>query len=740
MIPRRVASLCAIAWMACASAFAADGIYISHDHHPNGLPPGLAINANGDLFFGGNTVTAVDSSGTLLASFADPFPRRGTDASISALAVRPDNVLIAAVGAFDGPRDEGRIYKIGASGAIQAFVPGGEVREATAIAVYPDSTLMLGGHFTSLPDNWYFHRLSEALSPYPNWTERVKDIGGESREIIRTLKILPDGKILAGGAAWFFGTFPSAVIRLMPNGDADFGFGTTGMVKSSSGNGAFELDASGNIYVNSDGKFIVRLTRDGAVDNTFVSPAQPANVRIERVQFDSVGRLVLFGTIADVSGAQRGYVARLMSSGALDTSFGSNGEAFLTGDFGLAAQTSVNGLVAADDKPVIALVLNREADPGLSVRAAVSIARLNVDGTPDVSFGANQPDADIYPDAVTIPTKQVPYGTIDVTSDPVTVNGINGPMGVSVLTASLGTQISSNCQNAWTTFLTLTAGSTFCVRHSASTQPGAVVESRLNADGRLLTFTTVSTSEAADTKPDSFSFVDRTDVPLRTVIFSNTVTITGITGAAPVVVDNGFYSINCNPSDRRGSGTLTNGQSICLGHDSATSYGQSVNTTVSIGGVVDIFTSTTPAADTQPNPFAFSEKTGATAGSEVISDPITIVGFNSPTTITVSGGTYSRSCDPNWTAAPDNTATDPLQICVKLTASSQPGSRASMTLTVGGVSADFTVTTASASGGGDGNSGGGGGGGGAFDWPSLGALALLLRFWKYRVGRMSVDQ
>jgi uncharacterized delta-60 repeat protein len=731
MISGKSASLCAISWLASATALASNGVYIGQDTFPNdlfirgNLPPALALGAAGEIYYGGSTVTALDSQGTLLSGFANPFPTSGS--YIYALTVRPDNVLVAFSGYFDGPRDAGTLYTINAAGVIQYSRSLGAIRQATALTAYPDNRTLIGGRFhPHSPEDWFFQRANADGTADVTLSEGelVKDVGGEHSEIIRTLRVLPDGKILAGGSTFLFpsGAFSTVLMRAMSNGDADFTFGSFGLVTIPSGAGAFDLDGAGKIYVNTNGQYIVRLNSDGTVDNSYSSPAQPANVSIDQVHFDSAGRLVLFGIITD--GERRAYVARLTSTGALDTSFGTNGEASIAGEFG-ELNGVVNGLVTAGDKPVVVLSVPRESDPGLTVSRALAVARLNVDGSPDLSFAANQPDVDIYPDAISIPSRQVPYGTVGVISDAATVTGINSTSSVTVLTASLGTQVSANCQTAWNTGVAVTAGSSFCVRHNASTQAGASTESRLNVGGRLVTFTTVSSGTPADTTPDAFSFVDRDLVPLRTEVRSNTIGITGISGAAPIVVDNGQYSIGCSPDGWRATGTITNGQTLCVRHDSSRFYGTSVNTTVSIGGVIDIFTSTTIPADTQPDPFAFQEKTGATPGSEVISDPITIVGFNSPTTITVTGGSYSRSCDPNWTTAPDNTATDPLKICVKLTASSQPGTRTTATLTVGGVSADFAVTTAAVSSGGGGDSGGGG----AFDWFSIGVLALFVRRW-----------
>ena len=62
-----------------------------------------------------------------------------------------------------------------------------------------------------------------------------------------------------------------------------------------------------------------------------------------------------------------------------------------------------------------------------------------------------------------------------------------------------------------------------------------------------MTDTFTSTTGAADTTPDPFSFQDVSDVDLDTVQISNMITVTGIDAAAPVSITGGEYSVNGGP-------------------------------------------------------------------------------------------------------------------------------------------------------------------------------------------------
>lgn len=105
-------------------------------------------------------------------------------------------------------------------------------------------------------------------------------------------------------------------------------------------------------------------------------------------------------------------------------------------------------------------------------------------------------------------------------------------------------------------------------------------------------FNTQAISSTADTTPDAFSFIDQTDVPLRSVVTSNTVTISGINAATPISVTGGYYSIN-GAAYKTTAGTINNGDTVTLRVISLSTYLTPVNALLTIGGVSDTFTATT---------------------------------------------------------------------------------------------------------------------------------------------------
>ena len=104
-----------------------------------------------------------------------------------------------------------------------------------------------------------------------------------------------------------------------------------------------------------------------------------------------------------------------------------------------------------------------------------------------------------------------------------------------------------------------------------------------------------STLAAPDTTPDAFSFTDLSNQALSTQVESNAITVAGINAAAAISISGGEYQIN-GGSWTSAAGTVTNGQTVKVRHTTSASNGTATDTTLTIGGVADTFTSVTAAA------------------------------------------------------------------------------------------------------------------------------------------------
>lgn len=200
---------------------------------------------------------------------------------------------------------------------------------------------------------------------------------------------------------------------------------------------------------------------------------------------------------------------------------------------------------------------------------------------------------------------------------------------------------------------------------------------------------------SGDTTPDPFAFADQNDVPVNTVMTSNAVTISGISAPAAISVSGGQYSIGCGATFTSAAGSIANNQTVCVRHTSAAANSTAVNTTLTVGGVSDTFTSTTIGAgpDSTPNQFSFVDQTNVARNSTITSAPVTITGMNTPAAISVAGGEYSIGCSGAFTTAAGS-ITNNQSVCVRHTAAGNFSTATNTVLTVGGVSDTFSSTTA----------------------------------------------
>lgn len=107
-----------------------------------------------------------------------------------------------------------------------------------------------------------------------------------------------------------------------------------------------------------------------------------------------------------------------------------------------------------------------------------------------------------------------------------------------------------------------------------------------------------------------------------------------------------------------------------------------------------VTTAALDATDTIPNAFVFTAQSGAALSAATTSDTITVAGINSAAAITIAGGSYAINGGAYTTGA--GTVNNGDTVTVQQTSSGSYSTLTSATLTVGGVSAAFNVTTQAA--------------------------------------------
>lgn len=153
---------------------------------------------------------------------------------------------------------------------------------------------------------------------------------------------------------------------------------------------------------------------------------------------------------------------------------------------------------------------------------------------------------------------------------------------------------------------------------------------------------------ASDGTPDQFTFTDVFDRPLSQVQTSNLITITGIDISTAVSITGGTYSKN-GGAYTSAAGTAVVNDTFRVRHTSSSSNSTPVNTTLTVGGIFDTFTSTTVAVDDDPNAFSLgNNQSDLGRTSSVPLSSFVIAGMDSGVTITVTGsGTAATQVSKN---------------------------------------------------------------------------------------------
>lgn len=274
-----------------------------------------------------------------------------------------------------------------------------------------------------------------------------------------------------------------------------------------------------------------------------------------------------------------------------------------------------------------------------------------------------------------------------VTSNTITVSGINVPAAISITGGEYSTDGGLNYTN---TAATISDGATVKVRHTAAADYATTTNTTLTIGGISDTFSSTTLADPSDTTPDAFTFTDKTGVNLASPTESNAITINGISSPSPINVSDGEYRINAG-TYTTSTGTVNNGDTVQVRHLSSSSSNTVTNTTLTVGGVSDTFSSTTAVADTTPTSFSFQTKSGVALSSTVESNSVSIGGINAPTPISITTGEY-RINGGNYTNVAGKVKNgDTVQ--VRHTSSANFSTSTSTTLKVGSVSRSFVSKT-----------------------------------------------
>ena len=210
------------------------------------------------------------------------------------------------------------------------------------------------------------------------------DVGGN--ELARDVAVQSDGKIVVLGSTDIGADDDLVVARFNSDGTLDTSFDSDGYAITNV-NG---IDSAASLAIQSDGKIVVvgtneaggnnfsvvRYTTAGALDSSFDTDGMAtidfggsSDDTAAAVSIQSDGKIVVGGTSNN-----QFALTRLTTSGALDTSFDTDG--LLTTDFGVGDE-QISGMVLQSDGRIIAVG---------TANLDFALARYNTNGSLDTSF------------------------------------------------------------------------------------------------------------------------------------------------------------------------------------------------------------------------------------------------------------------------------------------------------------------------------------------------------------------
>ena len=203
------------------------------------------------------------------------------------------------------------------------------------------------------------------------------------------------------------------------------------------------------------------------------------------------------------------------------------------------------------------------------------------------TFGVTTLAQDVVPDSFTFTDQTDVDLNTAITSNAITVSGINDAASISVS----GGLYAIDGGSFVATPGTVNPGQSVTVQQTSSSNFSTTTDAVLTIGGVSDTFSV--TTLAQDLNPDQFSFTDQIDIAQSTLVTSNTVTINGINDAAPISISaGGMYSIDAGAFTSV-AGTINNGQQVTVQQTSSASLLTTTDVTLTIGSVSDTFSVTT---------------------------------------------------------------------------------------------------------------------------------------------------
>ena len=300
----------------------------------NGIVYASAVQNDGKIIIGGgfstyngiarSRIARLNSDGSLDTSFV---VGGGANNNVLGISIQTDGKIII-VGQFTNYSGTGRnrIARLNTDGSLDtSFVVGSGANNIIyAAAIQPDGKILIGGQFTSY--NGTSKNRIARLNTNGTLEAAFNTVGG-AQNIIRTISLQTDGKIIIGGTfTAYSGTGRNRLARLNTNGSLDntfvvgTGLNSTVFATSIQSDGKIIIGGQFATYNGTGRNRIARLNIDGSLDLTFVV-GTGGNNTVFTTSLQSDGKIIIGGQFTTYNGIGRNRIARVNTDGSLDTSF-----------------------------------------------------------------------------------------------------------------------------------------------------------------------------------------------------------------------------------------------------------------------------------------------------------------------------------------------------------------------------------------------------------------------------------
>jgi len=443
--------------------------------------------------------------------------------------------------------------------------------KANSIALQADGKIILGGDYRNTESDSRdfalvrYNANGSLDGSFGDGGKVATELGGDF-DIIESVAVLPNGKILAGGYIQENSSSKFALVRYNSDGSLDNNFGDGGKVVTSIKNSLYENAFT--MAVQADGKVIlagragsdfalVRYNNDGSMDSQFgnggiVTTDVVGGSSISKIMIQPDGKIVGVANINDYTQTSNTWdfaVVRYNRDGSLDNSFGDNGIALT--DIGGGDDRANSVALQSDGKIVVVGEANGDS----------AIARYQVNPNENPSIAITNNTLNYTENALQIIDAEATVTDID------SPNFNNGTLTVRFTSGSTkndrlsirnqGTEATQiNVENTVIKYGDVEIGTfsggvgaeELVVSLNENATPTAVQE-------LLRNITYQNVSDNPDTTERNLEFIVTDDQGGSSEAASKTISITAVNDAP--IIDKPFFSVDENAEKGTVVGTLT---------------------------------------------------------------------------------------------------------------------------------------------------------------------------------------